>query len=190
MDAEHSTLADPNLIADHALIRMGIEGPRSTVVPQLRPVLGQVARRLIAGDEDRRDLLTALRAEGYPLRQSAWYRFAQAFERAAKAVHSEMIAGAGLPAMATPAEAAKALKLTEAEVLTAIDAGELAAVELAGQVRIPVADLRSSIVTLAGKRRRRDKCGRFIRANPSAEGAPSVTRLTPSKRPSLAISVT
>lgn len=170
-----NTYANPELIVEHALLRMRIEGARYTVMKQLGDRLPEVAHRLLVGDERRRDILKSLRAEGCLLLQSGFYRFAAALERASTQVHTEMIGGACVPAMMTPEEAAATLRITEGELREAIDAGKLPGVQIAEHLRVPRAELRAHLAARSTRRTkcRRDSSGRFVRGNTSAERAPS-----------------
>ena len=129
-------------LAEHALLRLGILGSRKLEILNQMPsdLHRQIARQLLDRSKSKADILYELQAAGHPVSSSAFYRFAEYLAAAANDVHRDALAAGAQ--LLRPLEAAARLAIPVAEVDRLVEAGELAALNVAGERRFDPAALR------------------------------------------------
>lgn len=159
------------LIADQAIMRLRISQYRGAMM-QLPPrQLADLARQLLDPHTTRMDLYQRLAGETDAISLSSWYRFADEFEAAAKAVHAELIPHLLCPPLLTPDRVASWLRLDPAKVDQLIASGKLPAIRVGGELRLDRRDVREY---LAAHGQRRDSRGRY--QGPAESGFPRIRK--------------
>lgn len=164
------------LIADHTLHRLAMK-PGRFEVPKLvsRETLRATVRRILDLSADRKAVLDWLTDTlEVPINRSSFYRFVKATDKAAAEVHRDMLGGIAGPPLVSFRMAGLRLGISPAKVEELVDAGKLAAVDVAGELRISQAAIREFIRSHTFKRAKR-KAKTAPRSAPSADSAPAIT---------------
>lgn len=161
------------LIADHAILRMAMKPARFELQKMVSgETLRETVRRILAVTSDRKAVLEWLTGVmEVPINQSTFYRFVKAVDKAAVEVHRDMIGGFAGPVLVDYRVAGLRLCVGPKQVAELVDAGKLAAVDVAGEMRISQSAIQQFIQANAVKRPKR-KAKRAPRSAPSAEVRP------------------